>query len=93
MGEQSRLVPAQEQFLTADELEDEDSELVFVQHAAEVDRERLAVDVGRYFAGKRQKCFCLTEIEPQNAVYPVGFDGNGLRVSRPLTRYLFAAPI
>jgi hypothetical protein len=85
-----RVVPKQESFLTAEELEDEENEFVFVQHGVDLNRDLLEQSVRRYLEGRRPHRCELTEIELQNAVYPVAFDGNGFLVSRPVDRYLFA---
>lgn len=79
-----KVVPASEQFLTVEDLTDEDNEIVFVQHPEGIDVQLLKSAV---FNFKERAKVDVVNMRNTN-VYPLAFDGEGLTVSRSVDRYV-----
>jgi hypothetical protein len=87
-------LPSRTPFLTAEDLGDDDKEIIFVQHDPSLAPQVVANSVQALFGRRRRKEVCsLTEISLENAVYPVAFGPDSLQISRPVDRYFFASPM
>jgi hypothetical protein len=85
-----QVIPVGDSYVTRAELDDENSEFIFVQHAETVPQEQVETALKRFLRKKADRTLSITEISGQAPVYPVAFDEGGLKLSRKVDRYLFA---
>jgi hypothetical protein len=88
----SQILPADSVFLSAEQLDDDELELIFVQHDEAIDPTLVADALKRYTRGQSGAELGLTAVEGQTPLYPIAFDGTGFRISRPVDQYFVALP-
>ncbi|EAX97762.1 hypothetical protein TVAG_080220 [Trichomonas vaginalis G3] len=79
------------QFLTAEELNDPNNEIIFVQHSKDVDIEKIQAELNRMQEHKRGKEVAVTEIPGANC-YPLAFDDGTLVLTKKVDHYYVALP-
>lgn len=82
-----RVVPNSAAFLTSEDLQNPDIELIFVQHPPTIDAET----VGNVIFNGASAGLDIVELPSGTPIYPTGFDGEGgLVLCREVDRYVVA---
>lgn len=85
-------VPANERFLSHDEINNPDVELIFVQHGPEITTKQATEAYLKFLDNSTAQNITITQLPGQTPVYPISFGDGQLHVSRKVDQYLIATP-
>lgn len=83
-----KAVPESKTYLTAEELDNDEFEVFFVQHPEEMSVQEIEEAFEKKKGGKRADIL-LTRID-ESPVYPVAFNNDGLYINRKIDDYYVA---
>ncbi|OHT12562.1 hypothetical protein TRFO_03563 [Tritrichomonas foetus] len=92
MSIQLPVVPETEQYLSLEELNDPNIELIFVQHGPQVSTKQAEHAYKNFQKNTTSHKLTITHLAGQNPVYPVAYGDGELHVSRKVDQYLIATP-
>lgn len=92
MSTEQGFAPESEQFLSADQLNDPDVKLIFVQHGPKISTNQAIEAYTKSLEKSTTSKITITRLPAQTPVYPVSFGDNKLHVSRKVDQFIIATP-